>query len=51
MLGLRDLQAAFAAHLAGEDRTDLAASIRSEPIPSALPIEVNCGYRVPAAAR
>lgn len=41
MLGLRDLQAAFAAHLAGEDRTDLAAAIRSDTIPAAARLRVH----------
>jgi hypothetical protein len=40
MLGLRDLQAAFADHLAGRDRDDLAAVVRNDRIPSAARLAV-----------
>jgi hypothetical protein len=41
MPGLRDLQAAFAAHLAGEDRPDLAAAIKGDTLPAAARLRVH----------
>ena len=41
MLGLRDLQAAFAAHLKGEDRSDLADVVVSDTISAAARLRVH----------
>ncbi len=41
MLGLRDLQAAFAAHLVGEDRADLASAVVGDTIPAASRLRVH----------
>ena len=40
-LALRDLQAAFAAHLAGADRADLAAEVLGDAIPAAARLGVH----------
>jgi hypothetical protein len=39
-LALRDLQAAFAAHLAGADRADLAAEVSGDAIPAAARLRI-----------
>jgi hypothetical protein len=40
MLALRDLQAAFAAHLGGADRPDLIGAVTSDAIPAAARLDV-----------
>ncbi len=40
-LALRDLQAAFAAHLAGADCADLAAEVLGDAIPAAARLSVH----------
>lgn len=41
MLALRDLQAAFAAHLAGEDRLDLRDAVAGDAIPAAARLRIH----------
>jgi hypothetical protein len=41
MLGLRDLQSAFAAHLGGEDRADLARAVIGDRIPAVSRLRIH----------
>lgn len=50
MLGLRDLQAAFAAHLKGEDRPDLADAIVGDTISAAARLRVHRHHMVRSLA-
>jgi len=40
-LALRDLQAAFAAHIMGSDRADLVAAVAGDTIPAAARLSVS----------